>query len=68
MNPVPCVLCNRSVNLTVDLCCDENGKAAHGDCYFNRIIGNSTANSQALCESRGTHSFGHANTSADGCQ
>jgi hypothetical protein len=31
MNPVSCMLCNRSVNLTVDLCCDENGKAVHGD-------------------------------------
>jgi hypothetical protein len=50
MNPVSCVLCNRSVNLTVDLCCDENGKAVHGDCYFNRIIG-STANLQPVCES-----------------
>jgi len=50
MNPVSCVLCNRSVNLTVDLSCDENGKAVHGDCYFNRIIG-ATANLQLFCES-----------------
>jgi hypothetical protein len=50
MNPVSCVLCNRSVNLTVDLCCDENGKAVHWDCYFNRIIG-PTANLEPVCES-----------------
>ena len=50
MNPVSCVLCNRSVNLTVDLSCDENGKAVHGDCYFNRIIG-STVKLLPACES-----------------
>jgi hypothetical protein len=36
-----CVLCNQSVDLTVDLQCDESGQALHGDCYFNRIVGNS---------------------------
>jgi hypothetical protein len=35
-----CVLCNQSVNLTVDLHCDESGQAVHGECYFNRIVGN----------------------------
>jgi hypothetical protein len=51
MNPVLCVLCNRRVNLTVDLYCDENGKAVHGDCYFNFVLGYSTANLQPVHES-----------------
>ena len=35
-----CVLCNQSVNLTVDLHCDESGQGVHGERYFNRIEGN----------------------------
>lgn len=50
MNAVLCVLCNRNVNLSVDLCCDGDGKAVHGECYFNHIIGHSTANLQPFYE------------------
>jgi len=46
MDAVPCVLCNRSVNPTVDMRCNEDGKPVHGECYFNHIIGHSMANLQ----------------------
>jgi hypothetical protein len=32
-----CVLCSEPVNMTVDLCADENGKAVHEDCYVKHI-------------------------------
>jgi len=34
---VPCVLCNRPVDLQTDLCADENGKAVHAECYAKRL-------------------------------
>jgi hypothetical protein len=34
---IPCVLCNKPVDLSVDLCVDEKGKAVHDKCYFNHI-------------------------------
>jgi hypothetical protein len=34
---VPCVLCNRAVDLQTDLCADENGKAVHAECYVKRL-------------------------------
>ena len=35
---MPCKICDKLVDLTVDLCTDETGKAVHGDCYVQRII------------------------------
>jgi predicted nucleic acid-binding Zn ribbon protein len=35
----PCVLCSKPVDLRVDLCSDENGKAIHEDCYVQRVTG-----------------------------
>jgi hypothetical protein len=32
-----CTLCSKPIDLMVDLCADENGKAVHEDCYFKRI-------------------------------
>jgi len=40
-HPVPemlCKICDKPVDLTVDLCANENGNAVHEDCYVQRII------------------------------
>lgn len=34
---IPCANCRRPIDLQTDLCADENGKAAHADCYIKRI-------------------------------
>jgi hypothetical protein len=34
-----CVLCNKSVDLTIDLNADENGMTVHEQCYVNKISG-----------------------------
>jgi hypothetical protein len=34
---IPCVLCNKAVDLSADLHTDENGKAVHEDCYVKRV-------------------------------
>jgi len=40
-SPEPfCVLCRKSVDLRIDLCADENGKAIHEDCYVKHITSN----------------------------
>ncbi len=36
---IPCKLCAKAVDLTVDLSADENGKAVHEDCYVEHITG-----------------------------
>jgi hypothetical protein len=33
-----CVLCNKLLDLTIDLNTDDNGKAVHEQCYVNRLI------------------------------
>jgi len=43
---VPCTICAKPVDLTVDLCADENGSAVHEKCYIKRIAG-SYGNSRA---------------------
>ena len=35
---IPCTLCSKPVDLTVDLFADENGGAVHEQCYVKRII------------------------------
>jgi hypothetical protein len=30
---IPCKICAKPVDLAVDLCADEHGKAVHTDCY-----------------------------------
>ena len=30
---IPCNICSKPVDLSVDLYADENGKAVHEDCY-----------------------------------
>ncbi len=49
-----CVLCSRPVDLRLDLCADENGKAIHEGCYVKRITSaqddRSTPVSQAFIE------------------
>jgi hypothetical protein len=34
---IPCALCSKPVDLAIDRCTDENGKAVHEDCYVQRI-------------------------------
>jgi hypothetical protein len=34
---IPCKICYKPVDLTVDLCADENGKAVHENCYVQRM-------------------------------
>jgi hypothetical protein len=34
---IPCTICSKPVDLTVDLYADENGKAVHSDCYVQHI-------------------------------
>ena len=36
---IPCKMCGKPVDLTVDLSADENGKAVHDDCYVKHISG-----------------------------
>jgi hypothetical protein len=38
---IPCKLCAKPVDLTVDLSADENGKAVHEDCYVKHIASSS---------------------------
>jgi hypothetical protein len=35
--PVPCTICAKPVDLTVELCADEYGKAVHEDCYVKDV-------------------------------
>ena len=37
---IPCTLCGETVDLTVDLCADENGVAIHEDCYVKHVTSN----------------------------
>ena len=34
---IHCILCNKPVDLSADLCSDELGKAVHDECYAKRI-------------------------------
>jgi len=34
---IPCTICRKPVDLTVDLCADEYGKSIHEDCYVKHI-------------------------------
>jgi hypothetical protein len=34
-----CILCSKPLDLQVDLCSDENGKAVHEDCYVHHVTG-----------------------------
>jgi hypothetical protein len=33
-----CMLCNKLLDLTIDLNTDDNGKAVHEQCYVNRLV------------------------------
>ncbi|MGB7599189.1 MAG: hypothetical protein WBM24_02695 [Candidatus Sulfotelmatobacter sp.] len=39
---VPCNICSKPVDLSVDLCADEEGKAIHEDCYVKRVASSRT--------------------------
>jgi len=39
---IRCALCSKSVDLGIDLCADENGKAVHEECYVQRITSSSS--------------------------
>jgi hypothetical protein len=34
---IPCTICAKPLDLTVDLCADEYGKAIHEACYLKHI-------------------------------
>lgn len=34
---ISCTLCSKPMDLRIDLCADENGKAIHEDCYVKRM-------------------------------
>jgi len=34
---IPCKICGKPVDLTVNLSADENGKAVHDDCYVKHV-------------------------------
>jgi hypothetical protein len=34
---IPCTICAKPLDLTVDLYADEHGKALHEDCYVKHI-------------------------------
>ena len=34
---IPCTICAKPVDLSVELCADEHGKAVHEDCYAKRV-------------------------------
>jgi hypothetical protein len=34
---LPCTICAKPVDLTVELCADEYGKAVHEDCYVKDV-------------------------------
>jgi len=34
---IPCLICSKPIDLSVDLSADENGKAVHTECYVKRI-------------------------------
>jgi hypothetical protein len=44
---IPCAICNKPVDLKVDLIADEHGKAAHEDCYVKRVISRRSGNPPA---------------------
>jgi hypothetical protein len=37
---ITCTMCDKPVDLTVDLVADEHGKSVHEGCYTKRLIGN----------------------------
>jgi len=39
---IRCALCSKPVDLGIDLCADENGKAVHEECYVQRITSSSS--------------------------
>ena len=45
---IPCILCSRPVDLGIDLCADENGKAVHEECYVQRITSSSSNPAAAM--------------------
>jgi hypothetical protein len=45
---IPCVICSKLVDLSVDLSADENGKAVHAECYVKRITTPQSGSSIAL--------------------
>jgi hypothetical protein len=34
---IPCTICAKPVDLSVELCADEHGKAVHEDCYVKHV-------------------------------
>jgi hypothetical protein len=47
---IPCKICSKPVDLTVDLYADENGKAVHEDCYVKHIWRNKPGTSMMTAD------------------
>ena len=47
---ISCILCNKPVDLKVDLSADENGKAVHTECYVQRITNPQGSSSAMLAD------------------
>jgi hypothetical protein len=45
---IPCLICSKPVDLSVDLSADENGKAVHTECYAKRIATPQSGPSSAM--------------------
>ncbi len=39
---LPCNICSKPVDLSVDLCADESGKAVHEECYVKHVTSSRT--------------------------
>ena len=53
---IPCIICAKAIDLSVDLCADENGKAVHDNCYVNHIAERRHAVTWQSLRSRWEHS------------
>ena len=45
---ISCALCRKPVALLIDLSADENGKAAHEECYVKRLMSSSSNPAAAI--------------------
>ena len=34
---IPCTICAKPVDLIIEMCADEHGKAVHEDCYVKHV-------------------------------
>jgi hypothetical protein len=49
---IPCTICSKPVDLSVDLYADEHGKAVRSDCYVKRLTASRLAAGSQDCQTR----------------